>query len=548
LRRGRRHGLQRDPPDRGRAATRPLGARRGLDAPRLVLRRRGDLEAAADRDRRPPRLHRPHRPDPRRRPGAVGQRGRRRRDGDAASARALRRRERGAAARVRAERRLLRRDRTVGLPAQAAVRDASPGGAVRGPAVGRRRGPLHRARDPRRPRAAHLPGGVALHGRPRPGARLRHQSELGGRARAARRRRSRRRPVEPPAVGVRLRRVRPRAGHKPRHRHPVRARRCHLHRAREHAEARRRGRGARPVSVAPVELRGLRKTYGELIAVDDVTLTVRPGDIFGYLGPNGAGKTTSLRMMLGLIAPTAGNVRLFGEDPIADPVAALADVAGFVEEPAFYPYLTGRRNLEMLAALDGGDGERIDEVLRLVELDGRAGDRVRGYSHGMRQRLGLAAALMRSPKLLLLDEPTTGLDPAGMRDMRDMVRRLAGEGITIVLSTHLMSEVEQLCNRLAIIQLGRIRYEGELADLVARSDGRYRLDATDPARAAEICRAIPGIRDVAAEDGSVWFAADADAAASVSVRLAQDGIGVRALVPGGRSLEERFFEITEGAG
>jgi len=302
------------------------------------------------------------------------------------------------------------------------------------------------------------------------------------------------------------------------------------------------------VSVAPVELRGLRKTYGELVAVDDVTLTVRPGDVFGYLGPNGAGKTTSLRMMLGLIAPTAGDVRLFGEDPIADPVAALSDVAGFVEEPAFYPYLTGRRNLEMLAALDGGDGEHIDEVLRLVELDGRAGDRVRGYSHGMRQRLGLAAALMRSPKLLLLDEPTTGLDPAGMRDMRDMVRRLAGEGITILLSTHLMSEVEQLCNRLAIIQLGRIRYEGELADLVARSDGHYRLDATDPARAAEICRTIPGIRDVAAEDGSVWFAADPDAAASVSVRLAQDGIGVRALVPSGRSLEERFFEITEGDG
>jgi len=187
------------------------------------------------------------------------------------------------------------------------------------------------------------------------------------------------------------------------------------------------------VSVAPVELRGLRKTYGELIAVDDVTLTVRPGDIFGYLGPNGAGKTTSLRMMLGLIAPTAGDVRLFGEDPIADPVAALADVAGFVEEPAFYPYLTGRRNLEMLAALDGGDGERIDEVLRLVELDGRAGDRVRGYSHGMRQRLGLAEELMRSPKLLPLAEPTTGLDPAGMRDMRAMVRRLAGEGITILL-------------------------------------------------------------------------------------------------------------------
>ena len=302
------------------------------------------------------------------------------------------------------------------------------------------------------------------------------------------------------------------------------------------------------MSAAPVEIRGLRKTYGELVAVDDVSLTVSAGDVYGYLGPNGAGKTTSLRMMLGLITPTGGDVRLFGEDPIADPVAALSGVAGFVEEPAFYPYLSGRRNLEMLAALDGGDGDRIDEVLRLVELDGRAGDRVRGYSHGMRQRLGLAAALMRSPRLLLLDEPTTGLDPAGMRDMRDMVRRLAGEGITILLSTHLMSEVEQLCNRLAIIQLGRIRYEGALSDLLARSDGRYRLDATDPARAAEVCRATAGIRDVEARDGSVWFAADADAAATVSLRLAESGVGVRALVPGGRSLEERFFEITEDGG
>ena len=238
------------------------------------------------------------------------------------------------------------------------------------------------------------------------------------------------------------------------------------------------------MSAAPLEARELRKTYGELVAVDDVTLTVSPGDVYGYLGPNGAGKTTSLRMMLGLIRPTGGEVRLFGQDPIDDPVAALAGVAGFVEEPAFYPYLSGRRNLEMLATLDGGDGSRIDELLRLVDLHHRAGDRVRGYSHGMRQRLGLAGALLRGPRLLLLDEPTTGLDPAGMRDMRELVRRLAADGITILLSTHLMSEVEQLCNRLAIIQLGRIRYEGALADLLARSDGRYRLDATDAPRAA----------------------------------------------------------------
>jgi ABC-2 type transport system ATP-binding protein len=300
------------------------------------------------------------------------------------------------------------------------------------------------------------------------------------------------------------------------------------------------------VSAAPLEARELRKTYGELVAVDDVTLTVSPGDVYGYLGPNGAGKTTSLRMMLGLIRPTGGVVRLFGQDPIDDPVAALAGVAGFVEEPAFYPYLSGRQNLEMLATLDGGDGSRIDELLRLVDLHHRAGDRVRGYSHGMRQRLGLAGALLRGPRLLLLDEPTTGLDPAGMRDMRELVRRLAADGITILLSTHLMSEVEQLCNRLAIIQLGRIRYEGSLADLLARSDGRYRLEATDAPRAADICRAIDGIRDVTADDGYVRFAAGPDAAATVSLRLAEAGIGVRALVPGGRSLEELFFEITEG--
>jgi len=300
------------------------------------------------------------------------------------------------------------------------------------------------------------------------------------------------------------------------------------------------------VSAAPLEVRELRKTYGELVAVDDVTLTVSPGDVYGYLGPNGAGKTTSLRMMLGLIRPTGGEVRLFGEDPIDDPVAALAGVAGFVEEPAFYPYLSGRRNLEMLATLDGGDGSGIDDLLQVVDLHHRAGDRVGGYSHGMRQRLGLAAALLRGPRLLLLDEPTTGLDPAGMRDMRDLVRRLAAEGITILLSTHLMSEVEQLCNRLAIIQLGRIRYEGPLADLLARSGGSYRLDATDPSRAADICRAIDGIRDVASQDGYVRFAAEPDAAATVSLRLAEAGIGVRALVPGGRSLEELFFEITEG--
>src|SRR5881409_3489437 len=217
---------------------------------------------------------------------------------------------------------------------------------------------------------------------------------------------------------------------------------------------------------APVVARGLVKRYGDITAVAGVDLTVEPGDVFGYLGPNGAGKTTSLRMLLGLIRPTEGNARLFGRDPLFDGARALDGVAGFVEGPRFYPYLSGRKNLRLLADLDGGiPPARIDEVLGVVELRERAKDKVGGYSHGMRQRLGIAAALLRDPRLLLLDEPATGLDPAGMRDMRALIRRLADGGMTVVLSSHIMAEVEELCNRVAIIRSGRIVYEGEIADL-----------------------------------------------------------------------------------
>src|SRR5919204_345392 len=176
----------------------------------------------------------------------------------------------------------------------------------------------------------------------------------------------------------------------------------------------------------PVAARGLVKRYGDLVAVDHVDLTVEPGDVYGFLGPNGAGKTTTLRMLLSLIRPDAGDVRLFGRDPQRDLPEALDGVAGFVETPAFYGYLTARKNLELLAAFDGdGGGGRIDDVLELVELRKRAGDKVGGYSQGMRQRLGIAASLLRAPRLLLLDEPTHGLDPGGMRDVRALVVRLA---------------------------------------------------------------------------------------------------------------------------
>ncbi len=297
----------------------------------------------------------------------------------------------------------------------------------------------------------------------------------------------------------------------------------------------------------PVEARGLVKRYGRIVAVDHVDLTVERGDVFGYLGPNGAGKTTSLRMLLGLIRPTAGAARLFGRDPLVDGARALDGVAGFVEGPRFYPYLTGRRNLTLLADYDEPRSRsRIEEVLELVELRDRARDRVGGYSHGMRQRLGIAAALLREPRLLLLDEPTTGLDPAGMRDMRELVRRLAGEGITILLSSHLLYEVEELCNRVAIIRQGQVIYQGALADLLATASTSYRLRAVEPERARVLLLAQPGIAELAASDGDLRFSADEDAVAAAAVALGRAGIGITALVPETASLEELFLGMTGG--
>jgi ABC-2 type transport system ATP-binding protein len=297
----------------------------------------------------------------------------------------------------------------------------------------------------------------------------------------------------------------------------------------------------------PIEVRGLVKRYGDLTAVAGIDLTVDRGDVYGYLGPNGAGKTTSLRMMLGLIRPTEGIVRLFGRDPQAG-VEALAGVAGFVEAPAFYPYFSGRRNLELLAAFDGdGAAGRIDAALATVELEGRAGDRVGGYSHGMRQRLGIAASLLREPRLLLLDEPATGLDPAGMRDMRRLIRRLADEGITVLLSSHLLGEVEELCNRVAIVREGTIVYEGAIAELRRGATTRYRLSTTDDIRALELCRRAPGLAEVTEVAGRITFAADGEGSvAALSGELVRAGALIRELAPQTVTLEDLFFSLTEG--
>jgi ABC-2 type transport system ATP-binding protein len=297
----------------------------------------------------------------------------------------------------------------------------------------------------------------------------------------------------------------------------------------------------------PIEARGLVKRYGEIVAVDHVDLTVERGDVFGYLGPNGAGKTTSLRMLLGLIRPTEGSARLFGRSPLEDGARALDGVAGFVEGPRFYPYLSGRKNLRLLADLDGhGASARIDEVLDVVELRERAKDRVGGYSHGMRQRLGIAASLLRAPKLLLLDEPTTGLDPAGMRDMRELVKRLASEGITILLSSHILAEVEELCNRVAIIRRGSIIYEGRLDELLRSASGGFVLRSPELERAAMLLGAQPGIESLAALDGHLRFQADDAALAAATVALGRAGIGITELSPQTTSLEELFLVMTGG--
>jgi ABC-2 type transport system ATP-binding protein len=296
----------------------------------------------------------------------------------------------------------------------------------------------------------------------------------------------------------------------------------------------------------PVRARGLVKRYKEVVAVDHVDLEVRTGDVYGFLGPNGAGKTTTLRMALGLIVPTEGVVELFGRDPMRHGARALDGVAGFVEAPRFYPYLTGRKNLDLLATLDGGGaGGRIDEVLELVELLPRARHRVRGYSHGMRQRLGIAAALLRQPRLLILDEPATGLDPAGMRDMRTLIRRLADQGITVLLSSHQLPEVQELCDRVAIVDRGSVVYEGPLSELRRQGGAGYRLRTTDDARAVDLVRAARGVAAARADGQGISFEAAEDDVARLSIALGAAGIGILALAPELATLEDLFFRLTD---
>jgi ABC-2 type transport system ATP-binding protein len=306
------------------------------------------------------------------------------------------------------------------------------------------------------------------------------------------------------------------------------------------------GPAAPRTSGAAIVVRALRKRFGAKEAVVGIDLDVAAGSLAGLVGPNGAGKTTSLRMLLGLITPTAGAARLFGRDPMVMGRRALEGVAGFVEAPRFYPYLSAQKNLELLAALDGADAKgRIPEVLELVELTARAAHRVGGYSHGMRQRLGIAAALLRRPRLLILDEPATGLDPAGMRDMRSLIRRLADEGITVLLSSHQLPEVQELCDRVAIVDRGKVVYEGALADLRRQGGAGYRLRTTDDQRALEIARAQNGIEFATVSDHGLGFQAEEGDVAGLSLALGAAGVGILVLTPELATLEDLFFRLTD---
>ena len=301
-------------------------------------------------------------------------------------------------------------------------------------------------------------------------------------------------------------------------------------------------------SPPPIEARGLRKAYHRRPAVDGIDLLVNAGEIYGFLGPNGAGKTTTMRMLLGLIRPDSGTFRLFGHDPMTHGLAARAGVAGIIEEPRLYTYLSGRRNLVLLASYDrlAAGPEVVEEALEMVELSDRADDRVSEYSQGMRQRLGIAACLVRRPRLLLLDEPANGLDPAGIRFLRGLLRSLAERGITVFLSSHLLAEVQELCQRVAIVSSGRIVYEGSLEELRARAGRRYRLSVAALDDALSVCERTSGIVDAHRDGDYIEFAVDGDdALLRLTQALVDRELVIQALVPEQLTLERVFFELTE---
>ncbi|HTX32207.1 MAG TPA: ABC transporter ATP-binding protein [Solirubrobacteraceae bacterium] len=303
--------------------------------------------------------------------------------------------------------------------------------------------------------------------------------------------------------------------------------------------------------MAAVRASGVVKRFGTTCALDGVDLVVDEGEVRGLLGPNGAGKTTLLRILFGLMEADAGSAELFGRTPSGGGSDALAGVAGFVEDPSFYPYLSGRANLELLSELDDGvPPARVDEVLERVGLAHRGSDRVSGYSTGMKQRLGIAAALLRGPRLLMLDEPTAGLDPEGVREVGEMVRELASQRVAFLMSSHQIGEIEGVCDSFTFLRLGRVVWSGTAAELRSQAPASgYRLETSDDRLALELAERSSEVEAAPDERGGLALAVDAGALDPYVLALGAAGVAVRRLELTVSPLESMFFALTaEGRG
>jgi ABC-2 type transport system ATP-binding protein len=297
-----------------------------------------------------------------------------------------------------------------------------------------------------------------------------------------------------------------------------------------------------------VLVRGLTKLYDGKLALDQLDMELAPGELRGLLGPNGAGKTTLLRALFGLIRPGAGSIDLLGRKLDARRRVTVEGVAGFVEDPTFYSYLSGRANLELLAELDDHHGPALDEALERVGLAGAASDRVGGYSTGMRQRLGIAAALLRSPRLLLLDEPTSGLDPEGIRAASALLRELAAGGVAVLISSHLIGELEAICDSYTIIHAGRVVWDGPASRLESEAPGSvYTLSTSDDSRALDLAGACDGVDASRGADArGIQLVARPDALDRYVIALGREGLAIRRLDRLVSPLEHMFFSLTGG--
>jgi ABC-2 type transport system ATP-binding protein len=290
-----------------------------------------------------------------------------------------------------------------------------------------------------------------------------------------------------------------------------------------------------------VETHSLTKRFGSgVLAVDSVDMSVRRGEVYGFLGPNGAGKTTTLRMLVGLIRPTSGTVTIAGHAP-GEP-RGLKRIGSLIESPGFYPYLSGRENLRVVADLASVKQRRVDEVLDIVELSSRAGRKFGTYSTGMKQRLGVAAALLKDPELLILDEPTNGLDPQGMAEMRRLIKDIGRGERTVLLSSHLLGEVEQICDRVGVISNGKLVRQSTVQDLIGEEGVLVRAQPLE--RAEQMLASMFGSPAISRQDGALHLNVKPDRSTEINRLLVAAGIGVSELRPFERSLEEVFFQLT----